>query len=957
MSAFEPYPVGGRSTSASKSTSISPAAPAEATSSVEPATGPDAPFSNARPAPASSLSGPTAEDPAEDAVADADDGIEEETKKERENGEHWAPGGKDGDGTEFVVSGGSGHGEAEGYRTQSRCGVPNDWAPGAPIKWNVTPTGRKDSLYSSLTNNTPSPASNSLSSSTPSDASGTSPNGASGAIGLVNSLDNTPLNTYTAARDVENGDGNFGRLENKDGGSVEEMEKMVADRLSRLDQEEDDDTNAFLQTELRGNYKQRDFLDDKVSVADEHAQRAYRHFVIHLLNCACKYSDEWHHMHSEDVLKDKLPGGRKLGSTSVLWDFENSVVESRNDGEYVRPARGLNGSTREYRIDSDFAIEFWKKAEGADPNYKLHEENRESGKRARGSAALSTELTDDSGHRWGKERNLPTGHHSLLDGALRVLSETEHKIDISEITDMKEILREEYETAVSQLGQAKAGYKKYAHLDEARTEKEAKEMRKARSKVQAAETRKEEAEGRYHALLSGLEVITRQVDEMSDGVAIIQNAYEVQEISGRSSFRKGGPQGLPAVLKSFAYSMEDVYNYDIKSSQTTGLRQLAEDLRKVGCDVDTEALDTYIDRGEQGGKDWVIDNYDLPRSLVKRVEHAIKFGASIPKSMEQAYHQKENTVWGMPEIASHVEDHFGDREEQNRALDDLNEIFAPQVQMIEDLAEGLLEEYWDAHSYAGGRGKGRVMRNHCGITFCKYDYDGGHEARSKAMAWYLQGLEAAYVHAITILSEEYNYEPMANEHDGLITIGTIPDEAKKRAQDLSGFREAHLTDKRFEDEDEVQAAAEALHVDVPAPPLEDSSEESSTSQTSNTSCSSTQTTNRVPAGTKASAKSPGASVQPTKQETTSGSKQATTPTDSSPQSERKNGTTSATAADDGPNDTTPPPGGEPASPAPEPHSDGGLDVEISDEEIEELKEILPEAGVGSGGCYGQPAGS
>lgn len=174
----------------------------------------------------------------------------------------------------------------------------------------------------------------------------------------------------------------------------------------------------------------------------------------------------------------------------------------------------------------------------------------------------------------------------------------------------------------------------------------------------------------------------------------------------------------------------------------------------------------------------------------------------------------------MPEIASHVAEYFGAREKQNRALNDLEEIFGPQSQMIEDLAEGLLTAYWEEHSYTGGRGKGRVMRNHCGITFCKYDYDGGHQARSKAMAWYLQGLEAAYVHAITILSEEYDYEVMANEHDGCITIGTVPDEAKRRGQKISGFRSAILTDKRFEDEEDVQQVAEALNSPVPSPPLE-----------------------------------------------------------------------------------------------------------------------------------------
>lgn len=141
--------------------------------------------------------------------------------------------------------------------------------------------------------------------------------------------------------------------------------------------------------------------------------------------------------------------------------------------------------------------------------------------------------------------------------------------------------------------------------------------------------------------------------------------------------------------------------------------------------------------------------------------------------------------------------------------------------MIKDLAEGLLTAYWEAESYSGGRGKGQVMRNHCGITFCKYDYEGGHEARSKAMAWYLQGLEAACVHALTVLSEEYDYEVMANEHDGLITIGTIPEEAQERARKASGSRRAELTDKRFEDEEDVQKLCQAYGFDYPCPPTED----------------------------------------------------------------------------------------------------------------------------------------
>jgi hypothetical protein len=639
-------------------------------------------------------------------------------------------------------------------------------------------------------------------------------------IGCVPPSSDTPLKPHSEPLSIEIGHGKIERLENDEGESIEEMERMLSGRLSRLDKEDDTESQAYLQTKMQANYAQRNMLDKKVAKAPDHAQAAYRHLIIHLLNCGQVYTlKEWIGMHSIDVLREKLPGGHNLSATTALWDFEESVIQSRNDGEYYTPKRGLPGRSREYRIDPAFAIRFWQLSGEGDPNYKLHRHNGEPNKRARGSAALKTELRDKDSHRWGEEKNLPGGHYSLLDGALRILSDTTHKIDISELTEAKDLLKEKWDKAKSQLGQARRHHENVSYLADKpdRTGDEEKRLQAARKQLNEAKTQKENIEGRYHALLSGYETIVRQADDVDDdGVIYMQNAYEVQDISGRVSFRKGGPQGLPSALKAFSYSMENVYNYDIKSSQTTGLRQLASDLQDIGYDVDTDALDDYM---AKGGKDWVTRNYDLPRDLVKRVEHAIKFGGKIPDSMDDAY-AKKGTRWGMPAIASHVEDFFGERVEQNRALSDLQEIFGPQSQMIEDLAEGLLTAYWDEHSFSGGRGKGRIMTNHCGITFCKYDYEGGHKARSKAMAWYLQGLEAAYVHAITILSEEYDYEVMANEHDGCITIGTIPQEAKNRAQNLSGFDKAILTDKRFEDEEDVEEAADALGVEMPRPPLE-----------------------------------------------------------------------------------------------------------------------------------------
>lgn len=100
--------------------------------------------------------------------------------------------------------------------------------------------------------------------------------------------------------------------------------------------------------------------------------------------------------------------------------------------------------------------------------------------------------------------------------------------------------------------------------------------------------------------------------------------------------------------------------------------------------------------------------------------------------------------------------------------------------------------------------------------------------------------------------------------------------------------------------------------------------------------------------------SPGADEPQNKQATTSGSTPATYRKDSSPRNERKSVSTSATPAADGQNDTSRQAGDGPASPACGLRS--GVDVEITDEEFEEIMDILPEAGVDSGG-YGRPAGS
>lgn len=71
------------------------------------------------------------------------------------------------------------------------------------------------------------------------------------------------------------------------------------------------------------------------------------------------------------------------------------------------------------------------------------------------------------------------------------------------------------------------------------------------------------------------------------------------------------------------------------------------------------------------------------------------------------------------------------------------------------------------------------------------------ELERKVNAHILQGQEAAYIHHLTILSKKYNFIPISNQHDGLITLGEVPEEAKQEAGRLSGFEQPFLEIKPF----------------------------------------------------------------------------------------------------------------------------------------------------------------
>jgi hypothetical protein len=332
-----------------------------------------------------------------------------------------------------------------------------------------------------------------------------------------------------------------------------------------------------------------------------------------------------------------------------------------------------------------------------------------------------------------------------------------------------------------------------------------------------------------------------------DGVCEITAPYTVQDLTGRISTPL---QNAPSGMKKALYSgIRGLRNYDIKSSQTTRLRQFIREDAKAGAPLDPNVFDNYP------GKDAIGTLYDIPRDLLKPPEHAVKFGARfVYASMENAFkaglypafrsrfgqmsatstlsdgrHVSNSDLCGwlldevsapsdpvlaqcltalrdslreqMPALCAAAMDIADTTSHDDEAADQiLRDTYGPMVEQIDQWTEWRLTEYWETHSRSGGSteegGLRTVIDNPCGLPFSREDYSEA-DRKKKFAASFLQGGEAAFIHHLTLLSPEYGYEPIGNEHDGLITLGEIPSEAVEEARRRSKFWDAEIVEKPF----------------------------------------------------------------------------------------------------------------------------------------------------------------
>jgi hypothetical protein len=273
--------------------------------------------------------------------------------------------------------------------------------------------------------------------------------------------------------------------------------------------------------------------------------------------------------------------------------------------------------------------------------------------------------------------------------------------------------------------------------------------------------------------------------------------YEVK-MSGRI-YAIRGLQCCSREMKAAAYTgVDELRNYDLKSSQVSGLQQQFE-----LAGLDTTWLENY--RNNPNAKKEYAAQVGVSVDCWKSCLCSLLFGASLSrpgkrtaKKMAAQIEKNKDKMRAIDTaLLNYLYEESGrDEVKTLEYLDRFNKVVAPLKEQL-DLWHDWLINTWVLK--AGRLGRGSIyLDNAAGI---KFDYTKESKAnpewKLKAMlsAFILQGIESAFIHALTVESLKHSYKVVANEHDGLIVIGEIPSEAVEQAALRSGLKYCVLEEK------------------------------------------------------------------------------------------------------------------------------------------------------------------
>ncbi len=274
----------------------------------------------------------------------------------------------------------------------------------------------------------------------------------------------------------------------------------------------------------------------------------------------------------------------------------------------------------------------------------------------------------------------------------------------------------------------------------------------------------------------------------------------------------GGFQSAPRALKRRVWEplehSHGLVNYDLKSSQPNALVQLFR-----AADADPAFLHRYIESDRTdlafealGSRDAeIVDLYktcvialfmgaQLPSPYAFRGLVPVEF-ANLQDDVERRRMQRTpdiaRSIWGVYGTAEH-----GDPwDAVGQALAGFRDHVAAFDRERKVWLRYIAGPYLEAHATIGRAG--RVISNAVGGVL-RLKGLSASKTRRKLAAHLLQGLEAEFIHRLTLLGPEYEFVAVSNQHDGLVTQGVVPPEAVEQARAESEIEVADLVVKPYE---------------------------------------------------------------------------------------------------------------------------------------------------------------
>ena len=283
-----------------------------------------------------------------------------------------------------------------------------------------------------------------------------------------------------------------------------------------------------------------------------------------------------------------------------------------------------------------------------------------------------------------------------------------------------------------------------------------------------------------HDLACYLAMKTQKTQQISPSVFEYQVAYRMT-MSGRLAQIGGGAQSASRLMKKKIYTgLEDVRNYDIKSSQVYVLIEL---LTEAG--IDASWLQQYVDTPK--AKHTYARKVNISTDAWKSILYALFMGAALPQDIEASEGDIRKTLMG--EV---------DPNQLSTTYSQLYDVVAPLYNdALKPWRKHLIGPWLQENSYTGGPGGRVYVKNAVGVRFRVDDVPNPYELKKKLAAFLLQGREAAFIHKLTALSAQYDFQVISNEHDGLVTIGPIPDQAIERAKTTQDMPYVEFVEKDF----------------------------------------------------------------------------------------------------------------------------------------------------------------